>query len=396
VAEVGVALVIHDSSEVSFDSESPRRGLGPLGKRQGFLIHPAIAVTADELHRPLGALGLINWARPRRKRKDAKEDPTKSEALRWGELVEECERRIGHRADLIHLMDREGDAFPFLAQLAENEHRFVTRLAQDRLVTTDDTKKKIERLRDVVARADDVVTVRVPISERKAPKQPGSAKTYQARKQRTAKLAFSATTLFILRPKNRLVAGLPKLIEVNVVRVHELDVPDGEEPIEWLLATTESIATRDDVVAIVNHYRARWLIEEFFKALKTGCALETRQFESREALLRVLAVCLPIAWQLLLLRHLYHAAPEAPASEVLTSTQLKVLRACGKVPLGPEPTVHDALRSIARMGGHVRKNGDPGWLVLARGMAHLRILCVGWAASEATEARIDAERCASS
>ena len=30
----------------------------------------------------------------------------------------------------------------------------------------------------------------------------------------------------------------------------------------------------------MNIYRTRWTIEEFFKALKTGCLYEQREFES--------------------------------------------------------------------------------------------------------------------
>jgi hypothetical protein len=398
IAEARVALAIHDTSEVSFSAESPRQGLGPLGKRQGFLMHVAIAVTADDLHRPLGALGLVEWARSRRKRKDSTDDPTQSEALRWGQLVDECGQRVRDRADLIHVMDREGDAFPLFAQLVDERDpkRFVIRLGQDRLVTTEEENAAIERLHEVVARAEDVMEVMVPIAERKAPKQPNSAKTFKPRPQRVAKLAFSATTLLITRPAKRPAKGLPALVSVNVARVHEIDVPDGQEPIEWLLATTESIATREDVVAIVNHYRARWIIEEFFKALKTGCALETRQLETRHALLNVLALSMLIAWQLLLLRHLFRASPDAPATAALTPTQLSVLSVCGSIPLGPRPTVREALYAVARMGGHVRTNGDPGWLVLGRGMAKLRTLSIGWAARDALRVRNYAERSAPS
>ena len=46
-------------------------------------------------------------------------------------------------------------------------------------------------------------------------------------------------------------------------------------------------------------YRARWIIEDYFKALKTGCCLERRQIESYDALRKVLAILAPIAWRLL-------------------------------------------------------------------------------------------------
>jgi hypothetical protein len=290
-------------------------------------------------------------------------------------------------------MDREGDAYPLLAQMVDDGDRMVVRLAQDRLVTTDEATEITEKLREVVARAEDVVEMQVPISARKAPKCPGSAKTYKPREKRVAKLAFSATSLHIMRPANRPEKGLPESLAVNVVRVHEIDPPENEDPIEWLLVTTESIATREDVVAIVNHYRARWLVEEFFKALKTGCALEARQLESREALLRILAIFLPIAWQLLLLRHVSRTMPDAPATVVLTETQVNVLAACGTIALSTAPTVREALLAVARLGGHIENNGNPGWLTLARGMAKLRNYVIGWAARDALQARIDAGKC---
>jgi Transposase DDE domain len=61
-------------------------------------------------------------------------------------------------------------------------------------------------------------------------------------------------------------------------------LPQGDEPIAWYLVTNEPIATLEQVAAVVDAYRARWVVEEFFKALKTGCQIEKRQMESYGAL----------------------------------------------------------------------------------------------------------------
>lgn len=50
-----------------------------------------------------------------------------------------------------------------------------------------------------------------------------------------------------------------------------------------------------------------------------------------------------------------------------------------------KPTVQDAMRAIAGLGGHLPRNGDPGWLVLGRGMHDLLLhdlllLELGWRA----------------
>ena len=185
------------------------------------------------------------------------------------------------------------------------------------------------------------------------------------------------------RPHGRQYAHLPDALDVHVVYAWEAAVPPGEEPVEWRLITTEPVETVDQVLRIVDWYRTRWLIEEFFKALKTGCAYETRQLESLQTLLIALALLAPIAWQLLLLRHLARAAPDASATVVLSPRQLQVLRASpvGKA-LTRTPTLRDALVAVARLGGHLRQNGDPGWLVLGRGLQKLLLMEAGWAAAE--------------
>jgi len=79
-----------------------------------------------------------------------------------------------------------------------------------------------------------------------------------------------------------------------------------------------------------------------------------------------LGIFIPLAWNLLRLRFLSRAAPDAPAATVLTPTQLAVLRTHPRVELTDEPTVREALLAVAKLGGHIRNNGDPGWLVLGR------------------------------
>src|SRR5688572_17642350 len=68
----------------------------------------------------------------------------------------------------------------------------------------------------------------------------------------------------------------------------------------------------------------------------------------------------PIAWNLLRLRVL--SRQEQPASKVLNHTQLKVLRASSKKELPAHLSVRDAMLAIAKLGGHLKRNGDPGWI----------------------------------
>jgi len=151
------------------------------------------------------------------------------------------------------------------------------------------------------------------------------------------------------------------------------------------LLTSEPIDTEAAVREVVEIYRARWLIEEFFKALKSGCAMEKRELESLHTLTNALALCVPIAYQLLALRHLARSTPNVPASRVLSTAQIAILQA--KARLAHDPTAEQALVALAYLGGHYvpfsRKT--PGWRVLARGMERLLDLEDGWLVRDAED-----------
>ena len=167
-----------------------------------------------------------------------------------------------------------------------------------------------------------------------------------------------------------------------MVVVREIDPPEEFEPVDWILYTSLPVDSAEQIEAIVDHYRGRWLIEEFNKALKTGCSLESRQLESLDSLLTLTAILIPIACQSLALRAADRVQPEAPASTVITDRQVIILRSLVHLKVPEAPTVHDALLAVARLGGHLRHNGPPGWLVLARGLRKLLLLEQGWLARE--------------
>ena len=85
-------------------------------------------------------------------------------------------------------------------------------------------------------------------------------------------------------------------------------------------------------------------------------------------------------------------ASNAPASIAFTSTELLLLaRAPATRRLGPPRTVAEALSMLARLGGHLKHNGRPGWLTLARGFEKLLTYRIGYEigrpSNAATESR---------
>ena len=68
---------------------------------------------------------------------------------------------------------------------------------------------------------------------------------------------------------------------------------------------------------MLEHDKKRWLIEEFHKALKSGCRLEERQYETAKRLEAVTGVLSVVAVRLLQLKTLARDEPQRPAKQVV-------------------------------------------------------------------------------
>ncbi len=217
-----------------------------------------------------------------------------------------------------------------------------------------------------------------PLSPRKGKKLPSQQRTFPARKGRTAQLTFAARSVVLKRPK-RCKRSFPETLKVNIVHVYEVAMPPGQAPVEWLLLTSEPISSQAEIQAVVDGYRTRWTIEEYFKAVKSGCAYEQRQLESAHALVNLFAYTLVVAYALLLMRALSRTGTDIPASELLTQEQILVLHLNNKKKVSRHPTLREALLAIAALGGHLKNNGDPGWQTLSLGWQELLNLVRGFA-----------------
>src|SRR5438309_3861025 len=368
-------LAVHDLTEFRF--EGSRTDLGDLGRSgHGFLGHFTLAVTLDARRDVLGVLALETWARteatPTGLRRAKK--LTISEALqlpneqdRWLRGVEAATRQVGPGSSLIHVMDSEADDYDLMSKLVAGERRFVIRLCYDRVLAA---ASKGEKTKSIVAEREVMCSRRVRISARGC--RPGGLQRKRAvpRPARLAKLAISACQVTFRRPHN--FPNAPAILPVNIVSAREIDPPADQQPVEWLLITTEPIDTEENVLKVIDCYRARWRIEEFFKALKTGCAIEKRQLESMHTLRNGLALFVPIAWTLLRLRTASRLPESVAASEILERDEITVLRKIAEKPLSAEPSASEVMLAIARLGGHLHSNGAPGWL--ARGLGYERLL----------------------
>lgn len=368
-----VVRVVHDTTTFRFPGE--REGLGVIrGGAKGFLGHVALAVAPDEAGEPLGVLGVrpyihknaeahrgmtpsqrvaVSRAKPREER----------ESSRWEKLAVDVSSALPTGVRALHIMDQEADDYDLLATMQQAQLGFVVRANPERQTTDDGLGVK-----EVLAKKPAKLFRTVSLSPRSPRKEVVSRGRHPARVERDAALKIRWGSISI--PRRQYSQVNVRELTFWAVHVFEPKPPKGEKPIDWMLFTSEPVTNFEEAAAVVDHYRARWLIEEYFKALKTGCAFEKRQLTTYDGLLRALAIFIPMAWRLLALRHLGRADNQVPARRLFDDEQILILRTLlehRRYGLPDRPTIREAMLGIAALGGHIKNNGDPGWLVLGRG-----------------------------
>ena len=199
------------------------------------------------------------------------------------------------------------------------------------------------------------------------------------KKARTVKQEVKAKRVKLLPTKK----DLPP-VEINVILLEELDVPDGKKPISWMFLTTLPISSVEEIKTTINYYLCRWSIETFFHVLKNGCAIEKLQFKSAEALLPCIAMYMVVSWRLLYLLFLGRTVPELPCSVVFELEEWQSVYAIVKKKAPPDepPRLGEMVCMVAKLGGYPGRKGDgpPGPRAMWRGMQKMIIYAEGWKA----------------
>lgn len=183
---------------------------------------------------------------------------------------------------------------------------------------------------------------------------------------RIAKIEVSCGRVFMPLPKHKspwLRSHSPKPIAMNVVRVREVDAPEGVEPIEWILYTSLPVDTFAKVWLVLEYYEARWLVEEFHKALKSGTNVKKRQLKDTPRLEPMVALMSVVAVRLLKLKTLAKTEPDRPARTVVPMLWLQMLKAVRRnLRRVHDLTIYEFYREVAKHGGFLgrKSDGEPG------------------------------------
>jgi Transposase DNA-binding len=370
-----VVLVLHDTTELDYTGLRSIPDLGSVGggvgRHRGYLCHNTLAVDPERRQ----VLGLVNQILHRRrlvgrkeKLKDKRERADR-ESLLWVQGLEGVgPTPAGCR--WVHIADRGADTFEFLARNAAYGTEFVVRSKNDRVIHRGHDPRGDKDYLHAYARSFPLHGRRdVAISPR--PGQPA----------RTATVAVAFAPVLINLPHVRRGHYEKRPLALWVVRVHEVDPPTGVEALEWILLTNCKVATLEDAWERATWYECRWVIEEFHKAQKTGCAIEDLQFTTRQALDPMIALLSVVAVSLLNLREASRRpdAKERPATELIDARYIAVLSGWRHKNVNMGMSVHDFFYALARLGGHQNRKGDhrPGWLILWRGWMALQHMLDG-------------------
>ena len=135
---------------------------------------------------------------------------------------------------------------------------------------------------------------------------------------RTAKLVLSAAAVTLIPPRRKRGEHRREVLPSCVVVAREIDAPEGVEPMRWILLTDLEVADLEDIVRLLHWYGGRWTVEDYHKALKTGCGVETLRLTTASRLRPVLALLSVVAVSLRQLRD----AGRAPEADVRPATEL--------------------------------------------------------------------------
>ncbi len=356
ITEHPVVLIAQDTTELDFTLHPPDDA-GCLNKvdRFGFYDHTHLAITPERLC--LGVVGSEQFARTPEdlgKSQERRKLPIEEkESFRWlagyrlaSDLARDCpDTRI------VSVADSEADIYDVFME-AEKHPRpadFVIRAKTQRSTPQRDSDAGpavYRKVRDEVRASD--VRVRKTIDLPQTPK----------RKARKAELEIRAVGVTVKPPHAR--SDLPTVV-YNVVLVEEVNGPQDGTDVSWLLMTTLPIDSVEDVLRVIDYYVARWMIEIYFRVLKTGCRVEKIQLETTSRIKNCLAFYKIIAWRVMQLTYLNRECPSLPCTAVFDDCEWQsVWRVTTKQEL-PEspPTLSEFIPLLTRLGGYNNRRSEP-------------------------------------
>lgn len=379
-ATPGVVLCLHDTTVLDYSGLMSIAELGQVGdgNGRGLYCHNCLAVVASS-REVLGLAGQVLHRRrkvPKGERREVRQKNPQRESRLWKTLSKSIPAAPAGQL-WVDIADRGADITEFLDYEEEAGKKYVVRSQHNRWIT-----------REIAGQTEEIKLHDLARSLPEAGRRAIEVQAKEGQPARTAQVSVSWQQVTIQPPRQRRgeERGVP--LTVWVVRVWEADPPKGVAALEWILLTNVAVLTLADAFERIDWYGLRWIIEEYHKAQKSGCAIESMQFSNIDRLEPAIALLSVIAVMLLTLRDQSRApdAKERPATECVPVLWVRMLSAWRHKTVRMDWSVHDFFYALARLGGHQNRKHDhrPGWLVLWRGWMYLQSMLDGAAAAGVT------------
>lgn len=355
-----------DGSSISLSDDRDSRDVGHVGSwskgGRGLIVGSALAVSPDGS--PLGLCAQRFWAREARSVRKKRWKTVDSEPARSTELLRQIKDRLStpsSRGRPWFQLDRGYDAWTVWKFVNDERLRVTIRACHNRTVREHRSEEK-RYLFELARRAPVLGTYELPVSER------------TGTPARTARMQIRAGVVTMELKVSRKRC---EYVRLNVVVAKEMR---RSNPLHWILLTTAPVSSFAEARAVIDGYASRWRIEEFHRAWKSGvCNVEDTQLRSREGIIKWATILAAVAARASRLTYLAREKPESPATEELSREEIDaaiVLLQPKGIKLGAEPTLAQAIRWIADLGGYTGKSsgGPPGATVISRGLLKVEIL----------------------
>ena len=388
----GPVLILHDATELDYTTHlSLEKDLGQIGNgnHRGYIAQNSLAVNPRN-RRVLGLYNQVLHHRasvPDGETTNQKRERESRESLLWLQGTEP----LPANRKLIDVCDQGADTFEFLEHEVYSGRRFVIRAAHNRGIVVghgDAAESQTGYLRTYARELPEAGRWTLSVTskaEKKSPKKNGKKKGKKRNVKRVARdavMAVSFAPVQIKPPdKKRGNYGHTPLL-VWVVRVWEVDPPEGQERLEWFLITNEPVLNFEGAYRVVGWYECRWIVEEYHKGMKTGCKIESPQFTSEDRLQPTIALLSIVTLTLLNMRDASRRsdAKQRRATEIICEDYVAVLSAWRHGAIKRDWSIHDFYYALARLGGHQNRKNDhsPGWQTIWRGWQDLQAMVCGY------------------
>lgn len=208
------------------------------------------------------------------------------------------------------------------------------------------------------------------------------------RKARQAEVALRYGVVELRRPITSRKTCDVATVKLTAVFVEEINPPQGEEAIQWMLLTTHDVRNKKDALRIVKLYRLRWTIEELNRAMKgQGMNLEESQITRANPMKKLGVMALIAALRVIQLVRARDGLTQQKLTDGFEKADQPILKMANKKMEGETDQQKNPHRQgslawaawiIGRLGGWTGYYKPPGPKIIHLGLIRFDAMKEGW------------------